>query len=93
MSHKLAFCAGFLVTVALATPYLGAMVDRPAATAPVVTTAAPAPMFAPAPARPVPGPAPAALVVGPSAPDPVYGDAKIPDFDPEHPPARMGEPG
>jgi len=88
--------AGGLVVVALATPYVGAIVGRGDAVRPairVVAMAAPVPVPAVIPtpvmlASPPPSPDPAATV-----PEMVYGDAKTADFDPEHPPARMGEPG
>jgi len=87
--------AGGLVVVALATPYVGAIVGRGAAVRPAIRVVAmagavPVPAVTPTPVMlaPPPLPEPAATV-----PEMVYGDAKTADFDPEHPPARMGEAG
>lgn len=57
----------------------------------MVASAASVPGLVPAPVTVAP--APIAADAGLPGSDAVYGDAKIADFDPEHPPARMGEPG
>jgi len=101
VSHQLAGFAGFLAVVAVATPHLGGMVSPAAhATGTIVATRAsdaPAPVpivnTAPIPvASPRVEPMPA-YSVSVSSDLVAYGDAKTSDFDPEHPPADMGEPG
>ena len=86
--------AGLLVLVAAALPHIAMSVapgteGRPGLR--VVTATPPPPDFVPAPVIVVP--APVAAVADLPVSGAVYGDAKIADFDPEHPPARMGEPG
>lgn len=101
MSHQLAGFAGFLAVVAIATPHLGSVVspasyanaslraahaiDTPAP--PPIIVAAPRP-FAPARVEQAP-----AYTITISSDLVATGDAKTADFDPEHPPADMGEPG
>jgi len=100
MSHQLAGFAGFLAVVAVATPHLGSIVSPLAhadAATPVrvIDAVAPAGVAAPA-ASVLPRTAQApALAYGISATSDLvsYGDAKTSDFDPEHPPADMGEAG
>ena len=86
--------AGLLFLVAAALPHLAMLVAPGAEVRPglrIVAATAPPPDFVPAPV--IVAPAPIAADAGLPESDAVYGDAKIADFDPEHPPARMGEPG
>jgi len=87
--------AGFLVLVAVATPHLGMLAAPGVGVRPVffrvVASTARLPAFVPPPV--IVAPAPVAAVADLPVSGAVYGDAKIADFDPEHPPARMGEPG
>jgi hypothetical protein len=101
VSHQLAGFAGFLAVVAVVTPHLGSIVspaahaetavrmertgDMPAS--PPVIIAAPRPLAA-APVAPAP-----AYSISVTSDLVAYGDTKTSDFDPEHPPTDMGEPG
>ena len=94
MSYKLALGAGFLVIVAVALPHLAMLVAPGADVRPVlrVVTSTALPLaFVPAPV--IVARAPVEAVAALPVSDTVYGDIKIADFDPEHPPARMGEAG
>lgn len=94
VSYKMALGAGVLVIVAVAIPHLAKWAVPDAEVRPglrVVASTARLPAFAPAPV--IVAPAPVAADGSLPESDTVYGDAKTADFDPEHPPARMGEPG
>nr|WP_130157575.1 hypothetical protein [Sphingomonas populi] len=90
----MALGAGFLVVVAVAIPHLAMLAAPGADVRPVlrvVASTARLPAFVPAPV--ISAPTAVAADGGLPESDTVYGDAKTADFDPEHPPARMGEPG
>jgi hypothetical protein len=100
VSYQLAGSAGFLAVLAIATPHLANIVSPAAhanvAVAPPVTGAiAPVPVIVVAPlavASPHVEMLPA-YSISVSSDLVAYGDTKTSDFDPEHPPADMGEPG
>jgi len=101
VSHQLANFAGFLAVVAVATPHLGSIVS-PAAhaaagewTARAVDTPASPPIViaAPRPLAATPFVQAPAYSISVTSDLVAYGDTKTSDFDPEHPPTDMGEPG